>query len=212
MVKLDNINFDEELIDLYFESAIDYVFDLFQDTIVEEENIINQEVINEPIVDEHIEETAVGDDNEINQQELDLFSFVRSRIVNENEDSSNHYEKVEARKKELRTRIKNSMDMYRKECRNMSMTKYLEDNGNEYYNTMLKKNIDHKRITEWQDALYVSKFFDSVKWWQDHASKYPELAAAATIILGKPTHNAFQERVFSRGTYSDTKLRKRLKE
>ena len=60
--------------------------------------------------------------------------------------------------------------------------------------------------------MYISKFFDSVKWWQQHENIYPELAAAASILLGKPTHNAFQERVFSRGTYSDTKLRKRLKE
>lgn len=32
------------------------------------------------------------------------------------------------------------------------------------------------------------------------------------MFLGKPTHNGFQERVFSRGTYVDGKLRKRLKE
>jgi NADH dehydrogenase/NADH:ubiquinone oxidoreductase subunit G len=30
--------------------------------------------------------------------------------------------------------------------------------------------------------------------------------------LGKPTHNGFQERVFSRGVYLDGKLKKRLKE
>lgn len=65
---------------------------------------------------------------------------------------------------------------------------------------------------ELEDALYISQFFDSVKWWQQHENIYPELAAAASILLGKPTHNAFQERVFSRGTYTDTKLRKRLKE
>jgi hypothetical protein len=62
------------------------------------------------------------------------------------------------------------------------------------------------------DALYVSKFFDVTKWWMKHETKFPELAMGASILLGKPTHNAFQERVFSRGTYSDTKLRKRLKE
>jgi NADH dehydrogenase/NADH:ubiquinone oxidoreductase subunit G len=32
------------------------------------------------------------------------------------------------------------------------------------------------------------------------------------IFLGKPTHNGFQEQVFSRGVYLDWKLKKRLKE
>ena len=104
------------------------------------------------------------------------------------------------------------MEAYREECFKMSMTKYLDEKGNELYKTMLEKNqIDHVRIQKW-DALYISKFFDVVQWWKDHEGTYPELAVAATITLGKPTHNAFQERVFSRGTYTDTKLRKRLKE
>jgi hypothetical protein len=92
------------------------------------------------------------------------------------------------------------------------MTNYLAENGNQLYKFMLgKNNIDHVRIKKW-DVLYISKFYDAVKWWQENEKSYPEIALAATIILGKPTHNGFQERVFSRGTYSDTKLRKRLKE
>ena len=51
-----------------------------------------------------------------------------------------------------------------------------------------------------------------LEWWKIKESLYPELAVGACIVLGKPTHNAFQERVFSRGTYTDTKLRKQLKE
>ena len=42
--------------------------------------------------------------------------------------------------------------------------------------------------------------------------KYSELTVAATVLLGKPTHNTFQEGVFSCGTYTDTKLRKCLRE
>ena len=49
-------------------------------------------------------------------------------------------------------------------------------------------------------------------WWKIKETTYPELAVGACIVLGKPTHNAFQERVFSRGTYTDSKLRKQLKE
>jgi hypothetical protein len=52
-----------------------------------------------------------------------------------------------------------------------------------------------------------------LQWWKVIGrNKFGELGIAASIYLGKPTHNAFQERVFSRGTYTDTKLKKRLKE
>lgn len=214
MIKLDNVNFDSTFIEMYFETVVNYVFDLFEDTIVEEETSApkNTVVISEPIVNKSIKIAAVTEEREITEQELDLFGFVRNRRVAEKEDTNTNYEKIETMKKALRTKIADSMVNYRKECRNIDITKYLEENGNDYYNLMLKKNkIDHLRI-KWEDALYCSKFFDSVKWWQQHENIYPELAAAASILLGKPTHNAFQERVFSRGTYTDTKLRKRLKE
>jgi hypothetical protein len=38
------------------------------------------------------------------------------------------------------------------------------------------------------------------------------LLIAAGIVPGKPTHNAFQELSFSRRTYADTSLKKRLKQ
>jgi hAT family C-terminal dimerisation region len=61
-------------------------------------------------------------------------------------------------------------------------------------------------------AAYVGKYFDVLGWWMANNKLYPELAVRACLVLGKPTHNGFQERVFSRGTYQDTKLKKRLKE
>lgn len=93
------------------------------------------------------------------------------------------------------------------------MIPWLDEFGNEMYNSMkAKHNIKLEKINNHKDALYVSKFFNTMKWWQINEKKYPELAVAASIVLGKPTHNGFQERVFSRGTYKDSKLKKRLKE
>jgi hypothetical protein len=63
-----------------------------------------------------------------------------------------------------------------------------------------KKSIQYGKITKNVDAFYVSKFFSCMTWWKLNEKKYPELAVAANIVLGKPTHNGFQERVFSRGT------------
>jgi hAT family C-terminal dimerisation region len=60
--------------------------------------------------------------------------------------------------------------------------------------------------------MYVYKYFDVLTWWRVNAGKYNELSVAATIVCGKPTHNAFQERVFNIGTHKDTRLRNRIKE
>jgi hypothetical protein len=46
-----------------------------------------------------------------------------------------------------------------------------------------------------------------LSFWKDMCDKYEELGVAA-LVLGKPTHNAFKERVFIRGTYTNTKLKK----
>ena len=52
-----------------------------------------------------------------------------------------------------------------------------------------------------------------MKWWELFGSKrWPSLGLAASIVLGKPSHNGFQERVFSRGTFFDDPLKQRLKE
>jgi hypothetical protein len=107
------------------------------------------------------------------------------------------------------------MKEYREECALMSMVQWLDEHCNEEYRSDKKKNptLLYWRIGTYKDAGYTAKFFDVLQWWKLVGEiKYKELAVVATIFLGKSTHNGFQERVFSRGTYSDTKLRKRLKE
>lgn len=101
------------------------------------------------------------------------------------------------------------MDVYKEQCLNMNMLVWLDEHGNQVYKEMKRKNktIDYFKISN-KDALYVAQFFDVTTWWKEHEAKFPELAISASIILGKPTHNAFQERVFSRGTYTDTKLKR----
>lgn len=49
-----------------------------------------------------------------------------------------------------------------------------------------------------------------MQWWKvEGAVKFPHVSLVAMLILGKPVSNAFQERVFSRGTFEDNILRKR---
>ena len=69
------------------------------------------------------------------------------------------------------------------------------------------------KINKYKDVQYIARLFNVFKWWRESGSaNYPKLATAARIILVKPYHNGYQERVFSRGTYADGALRKRVLE
>ena len=50
-------------------------------------------------------------------------------------------------------------------------------------------------------------------WWQKFGKKdFPQLYLGAMLILAKPSHNGFQERIFSLGNYRDSRLTKRRHE
>ena len=115
---------------------------------------------------------------------------------------------------ELKEKVKAQLISYREFWNNdqLNMVTILDEYGNERYKLDKKRNrINYTMITLVNDAAYVGKYFDVLGWWMANNHLYPELAVRACLVLGKPTHNGFQERVFSRGTYQDTKLKKRLK-
>jgi hAT family C-terminal dimerisation region len=107
------------------------------------------------------------------------------------------------------------MDEYVENCKNMDMIDWLDSMGNDEYKNDRQQNlVDEDILRDYykKGIMYVYNYFDVLTWWRVNAGKYNELSVAATIVLGKPTHNAFQERVFSMGTHKDTRLRNRLKE
>ena len=76
-----------------------------------------------------------------------------------------------------------------------------------------KEEINWKKIDQHKNPLYAALMFNTLEWWKEVGVRtYPEVSVAAFIVLGKQHHNGFQERVFSRGTFTDDNLRKRLKE
>jgi hypothetical protein len=104
---------------------------------------------------------------------------------------------------------------YRQECAALDIHKYIVKYPSKKYLQMMEKNqtIDEKKISpSFMDIPYITSLSDVTLFWKEMQSKYCHLSTAALIFLGKPTHNAFQERVFSRGTYTDTKLKKKLTE
>lgn len=202
---IDKKNFNDTCINLYIEKAIEYVFDLFVDTIEDRIDNANSPV---NVVVRKPSRVAMDDDDEM----MELYKGVRTQVTSQNVVAMDRQQNVERARNDLRSRITASMDAYKRLCMEMNMIEYLDLNGNDLYKTMKAKNSLDAFKMDWDDALYYSKFFDATKWWMKHEQQFPELAMGATLILGKPTHNAFQERVFSRGTHTDNRLKKNLTE
>jgi hypothetical protein len=54
------------------------------------------------------------------------------------------------------------------------------------------------------DLAYITKLTSVANFWKVNSSKCKDLLIATEIVLGKPTHNAFWEQVFSHGTCAET--------
>jgi hypothetical protein len=121
---------------------------------------------------------------------------------------------LRAKRRTLYEQIQAQVITYVKHCNDMDMLFVLDQYGNENYKKDLEKNLINKaKITTYCDVVYVAKYFNLLQWWKLAGSQlFAEVSSAALVMLGKPTHNAFQERVFSRGTYKDSLLKKKLKE
>ena len=50
----------------------------------------------------------------------------------------------------------------------------------------------------------VGKYFDVLGWWHHHQNDYPHMYPSAPLWLSKPTTNAFQECIFSLGSWFDS--------
>jgi hypothetical protein len=95
----------------------------------------------------------------------------------------------------------------------MQVLDYLMVCGNDEYKSLIKNGqLDLHKLCKKIDLEYITKISDVTVFLGMNKDKDFELAIATLISLGKPTHNVFQERVFSRGTYTDNILRKRLSE
>jgi hypothetical protein len=81
---------------------------------------------------------------------------------------------------------------YVKHCNNMAMLFVLDQYDNDNHKNDLEKNLINKsKITKYCDVVYVAKYFDLLQWWK--TGRFTKGSCAALVMLGKPTHNAFQE-------------------
>ena len=221
MKDLDPDNFSDEKIKEYIQLAEDFVHGLYNEQhLVGFQNdngnnttnkngdeggkeLSNQELLNQMNCD--------------NKTKILYARLLKSKGNGGSEKGTETYndqEEINRKKNEIRTTISNAVNDYVYYCKTkMDVVADLRKFGNERYEKE-KNNIVYLRINPpICDGHYAHKFFDVLKWWQViGAKRWPSLATGAAIVLGKPSHNGFQERVFSRGTYKDDPLKQRMKE
>lgn len=204
----DLSNFSSEQVENYYSDAVHYIFQKYSKSL--EDNYVHPV---EESKEEVKEDSTLPGADDIDEHTMMLYQQLQENdVIMEIESETKNFD---MKMNELNDRITLTMKKYREECSNMNMIAWLDEHGNEAYRTEKEKNpsLLNTKIGRYLDASYTANFFDVIKWWKlVGENKFKELSAVAAMFLGRPMHNGFQERVFSRGTYSDTKLKKRLKE
>lgn len=212
------LNFTEININQWFDDAEKKCFDLFENTIIEQ-NVLEEEQKNNLKSTEEQKMPAL-DTEHMDEMERMLF-LEYQKSLNKNKEVVSKYKTDSTKIDELREKIHDQFLQYKKDCENMDVSLYVNKYGNAKYNDLshIEDDNDNKeRINSRKfniatlDIQYVTSLSDVTLYWKEMQYKYNYIAVAALVALGKPTHNAFQERVFSRGTYTDTKLKKRMTE
>ena len=158
------------------------------------------------------------DDNE-DVDELDIFNLIHQKEQAEREQLAQvtHQDEDQARLTQLRmnllTKCKKQFEHY---------IGFWESKINGNWVAIIHKfpsktylsehnKWDNETITKFEkdcakgNSRAVSKYFDVLGWWHHHQNDYPCMYPSALLWLSKPTTNAFQECVFSLGSWFDSK-------
>jgi hypothetical protein len=186
-------NFSHEIIEGFYKFTVKYVLDLFSNTI----NVVNEGII--------------ADDNTLPTYSIVGTGTLQSPILEATEESELmdllkeiHQQQTQTKQKaannsEMETLqvLENSLQMsflqYKQYCEDLNLADYYKNYGNEEYKKQVKKDLaefDNDNTT-FLSILTLIKYSDVTLFWQDKKEVFPELAIAAGIVLGKPTHNAF---------------------
>jgi hypothetical protein len=116
---------------------------------------------------------------------------------------------LESMMEDCKKSIEHEFISYIEYCKKINWKETLDKHGTEKYQKLLSdKALNEQKMNI--NPRYIRSLFDVIGWWRDTGYKlFPRLAVAALIVLAKATHNGFQERVFSIGTFLDSKQQKR---
>jgi hAT family C-terminal dimerisation region len=127
-------------------------------------------------------------------------------------------DKLQAIQELLQADIRKELDHYM----SYSNTTPVETLLNEHPTEKMVKEMEEEEKAK-DELKYITKEnkgmpafagprFDVLHWWRYIGKNvYPKLSLAAPILLGKPAHNGYQERVFSLGKYCDNTLRNKMR-
>jgi hypothetical protein len=120
----------------------------------------------------------------------------------------NPVRKREEKLTEMKIKIRSEIDKYFLHCRSIDWVKTLEDHPTENYVKEEVQAVLMENNTQLKNPLYLAHRFDVLAWWRKVGSiMFPFMSVGAPIILAKPAHNGYQERVFSLGKFCDSPLR-----
>lgn len=200
---LDNKHFSKEKVATYIENAKTFVEQLHEKLYLKEREAHKSEKNKVTTVDgedamQKISEDSLDDEYKVRYQRMmltDLDMGMGDEIV------ADEAEIIHKKREEINRNIAQNVTEYVYWCRSMDVVADLNTFGNEDFKSEKNKlNLDLAK-SQFKDHYYVYKYFDLLKWWRTVGKReFPYLATAACIVLGKPSHNGFQERVFSRGT------------
>jgi hypothetical protein len=151
------------------------------------------------------QETATVDINEVG----DDFMMMHIKQRRQNEQEKTTGGETEVQKKVTRI-LEEEIEDYFKYIANMDYVELIKKFPSKLFNN---KTFMVKQVTVKKDPIYTSSMFDVFGWWRDYGrNRFPRIELCALILFAKPIHNGFQERVFSRGTFTDDQLRRKMKE
>ena len=115
---------------------------------------------------------------------------------------------------EVQKKVTDEVKSYLSYISLLDWEKAISEYPSNHHTTFIPKmNKDEKLKREYQISLQkkkvtdIWKHFDVLQWWGRHAQhKFPLLFPMASIVLGKPYTNAYQERCFSLASWFDGKL------
>ena len=159
---------------------------------------------------------AEDDDEDVD--ELDIFNLIHQKEQAEKEQlaQATHQDEDQARLTQLRINL-------RTECKKQFKRYILfcESKIDGNWAAIIRKfpskmylserdKWDNETITKFEkncangNYCAVGKYFDVLGWWHHHQNDYPCMYPSALLWLSKPTTNAFQEHVFSLGSWFDS--------
>jgi hypothetical protein len=210
---IDPRNYTTEKIEKDKTDVLSFIYQLLQETVTSKlEALVEESREQDQTVFEQLE---IVDDNEYDGDVITqlLRKVNESRRLNIDED-----QKRKELEDNLKGEIQREIDQYMIYCSTTTLDSLLKNHPTEFYVKELQQELKDKEfnipIPKVNRGMpsYVAPRFDVLHWWL-HVGKllYPKLGTGAPIILGKPTHNGYQERVFSIGKYCDSTLRNRMR-